>query len=106
MTDPLIEPVSDAAMIAGSNRVRLYIIAILCLCAFATLFVLGMTFLRPEADNMPLIIVMLGIFTPVLGALLAAALKENHDAMNSRLTQLLALTAKASKAEGKLSVEP
>jgi len=89
-------------MDAGSARVRLYITAILIICAFAFLFILLITLIRPNADNLSLIAVIIGIFTPVVTALLAGAMKENHDAMNSRLTQLLALTEKSSKAEGKL----
>jgi hypothetical protein len=90
-------------MMASSGRVRIYIIAIVAMCTLAVIFVLGITAIKPDADNTPTIGVVLGIFTPMVAGLMAAALKENHDAMNSRLTQLLELTEKAAKAEGKLS---
>jgi arginine exporter protein ArgO len=91
-----------AEMASGSHRVTLYIAAILTLCALTVICVLGITFLRPAADNLSLIAVVVGVFTPIVTALLAAALKENHDAMNSRLTQLLELTKTSAHAEGKL----
>jgi uncharacterized membrane protein YhaH (DUF805 family) len=89
-------------MDSGSVRVKWYIIAILILCFLAVTVVLGLTFIRPEQDNLAVIAIVLGIFTPIVTALLAAALKENHDAMNSRLTQLLTLTEVSAKAVGKL----
>lgn len=93
---------SEKAMAAGSARVTLYIVAILGLCTLTVALVLGLTYLRSGEDNLPTIAVVIGVFSPVVVALLAAALKENHDAMNSRLSQLLLLTEKSSKAEGKL----
>jgi hypothetical protein len=89
----------------GSRRVRHYVLFIFGLCVILAAFVLGVTFIRPDAgdDNAALIGVILGLFTPVVFSLLAAARKENHDAMNSRLSQLLELTAKASRAEGALT---
>jgi len=89
-------------MDSGSARVRMYIFAILVLCGFAVVFTLGITLIKPEADNTGMIAIIIGIFTPVVTALLAGALKENHDAMNSRLTQLLTLTEVSAKAAGKL----
>lgn len=98
---------NEAAMLASSSRVKLYIQAILALCLLAVVFVLGIVALRPENDsttsNLSIIATVLGVFTPIVAALMAQALKENHDAMNSRLTQLLELTDKASRAEGKLA---
>lgn len=96
------QAMSDVAMAAGSTRVRLYIGAVLVLCILAVAFMFGVTFIRPEADNSSLIATVLGLFTPIVAALIAGAMKENHDAMNARLTQLLALTEKASMAEGQL----
>lgn len=93
---------NDQTMAAGSSRVKVYIGAVMGLCALAATFVIVITALRPADDNAALIATGLGIFAPIVAALLAAALKENHDAMNSRLTQLLELTEKASKAEGQL----
>lgn len=89
-------------MIASSARVRLYLTMVFWLCAMMAAFVAVITFIRPVEDNTALIAVMVGLYTPIVVALMGAALKENHDAMNSRLSQLIELQAKASKAEGKL----
>ena len=86
----------------NSSKATLYIIAILILCILAASFVSIITFIRPDQDNTALITMVLGIITPVILALLAGSQHENHLAMNSRLTELLNLTAKSSKAEGKL----
>ena len=99
---PLKAP--DVAMMASSNRVRIFIVTIFGLCVLTASFVILISAVRPDDDNIALITIVVGIFAPIVTALLAAALKENHDAMNSRLTQLLELTAKASKAEGELGV--
>lgn len=90
------------SMAAGSHRVTIYIVAILVLCVLTVACVMGLTFLRPADDNVPLIGIVIGVFSPIVAGLLAAALKENHDAMNSRLTQLLELTKTSAHAEGKL----
>jgi Na+/melibiose symporter-like transporter len=90
-------------MLISSRKVTLYVGATLVLCVLTVTLVLGLALIRPEADNLPVIGVVIGVFTPIVAALLAAALKENHDAMNSRLSQLLLLTEKASLAEGKLA---
>jgi len=42
---------------------------------------------------------------PVITALLAATIQQVHLAVNSRLSQLLELTATASRAEGKIAAE-
>lgn len=95
----------------GASRVTLYVTSTLGLCVLAVIFVIVITIVRPEADNSALITVVLGLLTPIVGALLAGALKEVHTDVNSRLTEFLALTEKAAKAEGQLlgpsaTVEP
>lgn len=86
----------------GASRVTLYVVSTLSLCVIAVAAVITITVIRPEADNSGLITTVLGILTPVVGALLAGALKEVHTDVNSRLTEFLALTEKAAKAEGQL----
>jgi len=92
----------DAAMDASSARVRIYIGSVLVLCIVAGVLVVVIAVALPEKDNTGLIATVIGIFAPVSAGLMALALKENHDAMNSRLSQLLTLTQKSSKAEGVL----
>jgi hypothetical protein len=56
----------------------------------------------PPADNTGIIVTMLGFLIPIVTALLAAAVQEVHLAVNSRLTEFLALTAKSARAQGQL----
>ena len=86
-----------------ADRSRLYMVGVLSVCLLAVVFVLVLTYMRPDHnDNAMLITTMLGVFTPITVGLLAGALRENHLATNSRLTELLELTAKDARAEGKL----
>jgi len=58
--------------------------------------------LRPHEDNAALIATVLGFLAPTMAALLALIkVQELHLAVNSRLTQLLEQTAKASRSEGR-----
>jgi len=93
---------ADQSMADSSTRVRIYISSVLVLCVVAGVLVVTVSIALPEKDNTGLIATVIGIFAPVSAGLMALALKENHDTMNSRLSQLLALTEKASKAEGVL----
>lgn len=96
---------SNNSMKAGSTRVKIYVSAIIFLCFLVVGLVLGVTFIRPTESNIDVIGLVIGIFAPTVTALIAGALKENHDATNNRLTQLLELTKKAALAEGKAQSE-
>ena len=85
------------------TRATIYVVAIVLLCIGQLSFVVGITIVRPAADNTALIATSLGFIVPVVGALMAGAVQQVHLAVNSRLTQLLELTATSAKAEGKLS---
>lgn len=85
-------------------KTKLFVISILILCALAVLFVLGITFLRPEADNTALIGTVIGVIVPVVMALLAGTVQQIGFAVDGRLSQFLAATARAERAEGKLEV--
>jgi hypothetical protein len=85
----------------GSHTTTL-VWACISLCVVAATFVVAMTLVRPAADNTPLILMVLGVVVPVITALLAAAVQQVHLAVNSRLSQLLMLTATSSRAEGEL----
>ena len=87
---------------ASPNKAIAYVTALVVLCVLTVVFVLVLSAIRPTADNMPLIVAVLGVITPVNLALIGAAFYQNHLLMNSRLSELLAQTAKASKAEGQL----
>lgn len=86
----------------GADHTALYVSAVVgtsvtALAAIVTIFVV-----RPERDNTALIAIVIGFVVPIVMGFLAAAVREVQQAVNGRLTQLLALTAKASRAEGQL----
>jgi hypothetical protein len=81
----------------------LYIRAVVGLCVLAVVAIITLFVVRPDKDHTALITLILGVLMPAISALLAAAVQQVHLAVNSRLTQLLALTQKASLAEGVLT---
>jgi hypothetical protein len=78
------------------------VFGIIALCFLTAAFVVSITMLRPHDDNTALIATVAGLNSTVVLGLLAATVQQVHLAVNSRLTQLLELTAKSSRAEGKL----
>lgn len=82
------------------KRTSLYVITVIALCALAAISVVLITILRPDKDNTSVIATLLGLFVPSIGALIAAIIQQVHLAVNSRLTELLRVTAASSKAEG------
>ena len=112
MSDPTI-PRSYEDLLMENQRLKatspigqkatLYVVAIVTLCFLFASFVLLVTFVRPAADNTSLILSVAGVVVPIITALLAATIQQVHLAVNSRLSQLLELTARSSKAEGKLA---
>jgi len=58
---------------------------------------------RPDKDNTAIVATLLGFLVPLMTALLAAAVQQVHAAVNSRLTQLLRVTAAKARAEGVLA---
>jgi hypothetical protein len=85
------------------SKTTLYVMSIVVLCILAAAFVVVITIVRPGADNATLIASVVGLVVPVNVALLAATVQQVHVAVNSRLSQLLELTAAASLAEGKIA---
>jgi uncharacterized membrane protein len=74
------------------------VIAIVAVAAIVSIFAV-----RPDKDNGTIIATIVSVLVPVMTALLAAAVREVHAAVNSRLTQLLEVTALKSRAEGVLA---
>lgn len=106
-------PQATAPTQAIDSKTTLYVVSILVLCVLTVVFVLAISALRPTDDNTSLIVTVVGVIVPVIMALLAGAVQETsrvtagavqevHLAVNSRLTQLLELTAQAYEAKGKL----
>jgi cytochrome b subunit of formate dehydrogenase len=81
----------------------LYVLAIVVLSILGVSAVVIVLIVRPPPiDNTPIITVILGFLIPTVTALLAGAVQQVHIAVNSRLTQLLEITATASHAQGQI----
>lgn len=87
------------------QKTTIFVISTIILCILVAAFVVVITVVRPEKDNTSLILSIVGVIVPVITALLAATIQQVHLAVNSRLSQLLELTATASRAEGKIDAE-
>lgn len=70
-------------------------IATLAVAAIVIIFLV-----RPDKDNTAIVATLMGFLVPLMTALLAASVQQVHAAVNSRLTQLLRVTAAKSHAEG------
>ncbi len=88
---------------AVGSRATVYVMTIVALCIVTIAAIIAVTIARPGVDNTALIAIMIGVACPILIALLGAAVQQVHYAVNSRLSQLLELTATASRAEGQLA---
>jgi len=84
------------------QRATLFVVSVVVLSALTVVGIVALTIARPNADNATIIASIIGITSPILVALLAAAVQQVHLAVNSRLSQLLELTATAAKAKGAL----
>lgn len=71
------------------------LLAIVAVSAIVTIFLV-----RPDKDNTALVATIMGFLVPLMTALLAAALQQVHTMVNSRVTQLLRITAAKSRADG------
>lgn len=85
------------------QRATLFVVSIVILCALTVIGVVIVQITRPDKDNTAIIATIVGVTSPILIALLGAAIQQVHLAVNSRLSQLLELTAAASKAKGVLA---
>lgn len=83
-----------------SSSVSLFVVACVMLCVLTIAAVTGVSLLRP-GDNSQLILQIIGISAPFILLLMALIQRENHALMNSRLSELLESSKKASLAQGK-----
>lgn len=84
------------------STTRLLVQGIIGLCTLCVGFVLGISFLRPTQDNQSMITTVLGVIVPAITAMLAALGFRIYHMMNSRLTELVDVTATSKLAEGKI----
>jgi hypothetical protein len=89
----------------ASSKTTIFVWAAVALSMAAVLAVTAISIARPDKDNTGTITMIVGIIVPSVTALIAKAVQEVHLAVNSRLTQLIQLTATASRAEGQLEAK-
>lgn len=94
----------DGLTVQPGGRITVYVWAVVILSVVATTAMVALAVLRP--DNTSTGTLILGMMLPIITALLGAALQQIHVAVNSRLSELLVVTAKASHAEGQLQGMP
>lgn len=103
------KPLTIQPPAVSSNTTAFIFGSILLIAAIGSAAIVAIVVLRPGEDNTALITSVVGFLAPTMAALLAfiksvqtgAAVQELHLAVNSRLTELLEQTAKASKSEGR-----
>lgn len=93
---------SDDLSPSPGSHATLFVAAVIGLSVLAIVAILTIFLVRPDQDNTALVAIVLGFLVPLVSAFLAASVQQVHLAVNSRLTQLVQLTAKSSRAEGQL----
>lgn len=94
---------------SASNVPIMLVVAACGICVSVIVGIVVITVLRPEKENLPLIAVLVGFATTTLGTLYAALkatetgaqVQQLKVAVDGRLTQLLEVTKRAERAEGK-----
>lgn len=84
------------------QKATLFVVAIVVLCALTVIGIVTIHVMRPAQDNTAITTAIIGITAPLLISMLAAAVQQVHLAVNSRLSQLLEITAASSQAKGTL----
>ena len=84
------------------SKSQFYLTTILILSMTGVISIVILSVVNPTKDNTIIIATILGFLTPTILSLVALMVKDTHDLTNSRMTELLELTRKSSKAEGKL----
>ena len=92
----------EAAQV-GSAKTTVLVWAAVALSIATIIAIAAVTIARPEKDSTGIITTLLGFVVPSVLALIGAAVQQVHLAVNSRLTQLINLTARSAKAEGRLA---
>jgi hypothetical protein len=91
----------EAGMPMLKDRATPFVWAVIALSALAVLAILVIFIVRPDRDNTALIAMVLAFLVPLVGGFLAAAIREVHASVNGRLSQLLLVTRRLARAEGR-----
>lgn len=104
--EPAIDKIAVKDIVNGrtlqidQDHTNLYVWAAVTLSFMTILAIVIIAVLRPDSGS--IISTIIGVTVPSITVLIAIAIKQVKTAIDGRLTQLLLLTEKASKAEGKL----
>lgn len=90
----------DASLLTDGAKTKTFTTAVIILAVVCVASIALIAILRPGDTSTGTLI--LGVLVPVITAFLSAAIRQVHQAVNGRLTELLDITARASKAEGQL----
>lgn len=82
------------------DRSQLFTIAVMVLCLILVTAMVLLAILKPGDTSTGTLI--LGTVGPIITIFVAAAIREGHKAMNSRLSQLLETTSTSAHAAGML----
>lgn len=96
------EPMEVAVSVTQPiNRARMYVAATIITAGLAVVSIVVLAIVKP--DNTSAGTLILGVLLPLITAFLAASVGHVGSAVDGRLSQLLELTEKSSRAEGKLA---
>lgn len=95
--------IDEAAEPARNDHTNLFVGSTIVIAVLGVGAIIVIFLARPDKDNTALIATVISLLVPVMTGLLAAAVREVHAAVNSRLSQLLQVTAAKARAEGVLA---
>lgn len=81
---------------------RAYLIIIAVLGFIGVTSITAIAIFQPASNNTLVITTIIGFLTPIMLFIQAMMQKETHDINDGRLSELLEVSKRASKAEGKL----
>lgn len=88
---------------SSGSRTGLFVGAVIALSALLVIATLVVFIVRPDKDNTGILTALGLILGPGITGFLAAALREVHLGMNSRLSQVVQLTRRSARLEGQLA---
>ena len=87
------------------NRTNLYVGGAVVLSIVAIIAIVTIYAIAPEKDNSSLNTTVLGVVGSFVSLCIAFAVKESNQAVNGRMTELMALRGQASHAQGQLDAQ-
>lgn len=97
----LRDTIEKQKVAAGSSFTTTYV-TVFIFCGFTVAAIVAIAIFMPVEQGRYLMTSVIGLMTPTILSLIGYAIKQNHQLMNSRLTELLEERGKSQRAEGKL----